>query len=109
MALFAVLLPSVARLLPAAHGQPPGLGDLCSAVGHRQAPDAGNPALPDQQHAGHCLLCFIHSADIGLPPGAAAWDIADSSSGRALPPPAITLPTAAAWLNPHPRGPPFFS
>lgn len=109
MALFAVLLPSVAQLLPTAHGQPFGLGELCTTAGHRQAPDSDNPSAPDQTHGGHCLLCFMHAADIGLPPTAGLWNTLDGVIVRVLAQPASALPTMAVWLLPHPRGPPTFS
>ena len=108
LAMFAALLPSVVQLLPAAHGQPLGLGELCSTAGHVKAPDSGNPGAPDQDHQGHCLLCFIHAADIGLPPSLNLWQ-ASASEGVDLAPAVLTLHTSVAWLKPQSRGPPVFS
>ncbi|WP_211466363.1 DUF2946 family protein [Collimonas silvisoli] len=108
LAMFAALLPSVVQLLPVAHGQPLGLGELCSAAGHVKAPDSGNPAAPDQDHQGHCLLCFIHAADIGLPPSLSRW-LAPASTGVDLPPASFTLHASVIWLKPQSRGPPAFS
>lgn len=109
MALFAVLLPSVAQLLPVAHGQPFGPGELCTTAAHHKAPDSDNPSAPGQAHDGHCLLCFMHAADIGLPPTAGLWNPLDGVIARALPQPAIVLPATAVWLLPQPRGPPAYS
>lgn len=108
LAMFAALLPSVAQLLPAAHGQPQGLGELCSTAGHAKAPDRGNPAAPDQDHQSHCLLCFIHAADVGLPPSLGLWQ-APASAGVDLAPAVSALHASAIWLNPQSRGPPVFS
>jgi hypothetical protein len=112
LAMFAALLPSVAQLLPAVHGQPLelGLGELCSTAGHGhiKAPGSGNPAAPDQDHQGHCLLCFIHAADIGLPPSLEQW-LPPASAGVDLAPAAFTLHASVTWFKPQSRGPPVFS
>ncbi|GAC1332810.1 MAG: hypothetical protein NVS3B11_22710 [Collimonas sp.] len=112
LAMFAALLPSVVQLLPVAHGQPLGLGELCSTAGHVKAPDSGNPAsspgAPDQDHQGHCLLCFIHAADVGLPPSLSQW-LAPASEGVNLPSAAFTEYASVIWLKPQSRGPPTFS
>lgn len=108
LAMFAALLPSVVQLLPAAHGQPLGLGELCSTAGHVKAPDAGNTGAPDQDHQSHCLLCFIHAADIGLPPSLNQWQ-APASEGVDQAPAVFTLRASVAWLKPQSRGPPVFS
>ncbi len=108
LAMFAALLPSVVQLLPAAHGQPLGLGELCSTAGHVKAPDSGTPGTPDQDHQGHCLLCFIHAADIGLPPSLSLWQ-APASEGVDLAPTVLTPHASVVWLKPQSRGPPVFS
>jgi hypothetical protein len=105
--MFAALLPSMVQLLPAAHGQPPGLGELCSTAGHVKAPGSDNPA-PGQDHQGHCLLCFIHATDVGLPPSLGLWQ-APASAGVDLAPAVSALHASAIWLNPQSRGPPVFS
>ncbi|AMP16622.1 DUF2946 family protein [Collimonas pratensis] len=108
LAMFAALLPSVVQLLPAAHGQPLGLGELCSVAGHLQAPASGNHDAPDQDHQGHCLLCFLHAADLGLPPGVSQWQL-PASEGIDLPQAASTLHASIVRLHPQSRGPPALS
>ncbi|WP_304361934.1 DUF2946 family protein [Collimonas fungivorans] len=108
LAMFAALLPSVVQLLPAAHGQPLRLGELCSTAGHVKAPGPDSPAAPDQDHQGHCLLCFIHAADLGLPPSPGLWQ-APASAGVDLAPALSTPYASVVWLTPQSRGPPAFS
>ena len=108
LAMFAALLPSVVQLLPAAHGQPLGLGELCSVSGRTQAPAGGSHEAPDQDHQGHCLLCFLHAADIGLPPGISQWQLPASESID-VPQAVATLHTSVVRLHPQSRGPPVFS
>lgn len=107
LAMFAALLPSVVQLLPAAHGQPLGLGELCSVAGHLQ-PASGSHDAPDQDHQGHCLLCFLHAADIGLPLGVSQWQL-PASEGIALAPAVSILHTSIVRLHPQSRGPPSLS
>jgi hypothetical protein len=108
LAMFAALLPSVVQLLPAAHGQPLGLGELCSSADRLQAPAAGNHDTPDEDHQGHCLLCFLHAADIGLPPGISQWQL-PASEGIALPQAPFSLHASIVRLHPQSRGPPALS
>jgi Protein of unknown function (DUF2946) len=108
LAMFAALLPSVVQLLPAAHGQPLGLGELCSSAGHLQAPGSGGTDTPDQDHQGHCLLCFLHAADIGLPPAIIQWQL-PASERIDLPQAVFTLHASVVRLHPQSRGPPVFS
>ncbi|MEO6921818.1 MAG: DUF2946 family protein [Collimonas sp.] len=108
LAMFAALLPSVVQLLPAAHGQPLGLGELCSVAGHVQAPGSNNSDTPDQDHQGHCLLCFLHAADLGLPPVISQWQL-PASAGIALPQAIFTQHASVVRLHPQSRGPPVFS
>ncbi|AIY43324.1 hypothetical protein LT85_4166 [Collimonas arenae] len=109
--MFAALLPSVVQLLPAAHGQPLGLGELCSVAGHVQAASSDNPGnsdTPDQNHQGHCLLCFLHAADLGLPPAIGQWQL-PASAAIALPQAVSTLHASVVRLYPQSRGPPVFA
>lgn len=108
LAMFAALLPSVVQLLPAAHGQPLGLGELCSVAGHLSAPASGSHDAPDQDHQGHCLLCFLHAADIGLPAGVSQWQL-PASAAMALAPAVSTLHASIVHLHPQSRGPPALS
>lgn len=111
LAMLAALLPSMMLLLPAAYGQPMGMGGHCDMAGmadHAQSSDSIHPATPDQSHECHCLLCVVHAVDVGLPPGSAQWQ----SSGLVhaiLAQTAYRPYTSAVWLIPEPRGPPTVS
>jgi hypothetical protein len=114
LAMFAVLLPSVMLMLPAARGQSMAMGEHCDMAGmtgmtgHAQPPGTGNPTAPDQYHECHCLLCVVHAVDVGLPPSIIQWQL----SGRAdiALAQAVYKPYASAvWLIAEPRGPPVFS
>jgi hypothetical protein len=114
LAMLAALLPSMMLLLPAAYGQPMGMGGHCDMAGmvgmaeHAQPSDSTHPATPDQSHECHCLLCVVHAVDIGLPPGTVHWQFSGLTHA-VLAQTAYQPYASAVWLIHEPRGPPTFS